>query len=865
MPGYPLLFFPEPTDAERRRLPGGGGRIRKPTAAEQRQRLDAKFQQIAQSLQRIQTTVQGLEPEQVLVLETIGDHAQGLAKAAAQIPGMEWLAEMDLEDVAPEVGFENETTPGSSLPCRLYAVMTNQQAMTRLVALWDDWCQDPTKRAKKNYGPFKNLFVNLRDLRRWNAEDRIRETGLLKYLAEQLAHGAGEIRFEVELWCRQNSAARDRSYEELSSLVQRAGGECVAQTAVPEIHYHGVLVKMPAAVVQQTIDSILSKNYAPLVRYDNVMFFRPFAQARFLTGELEPAGEDIRARLEGNPPATGVPMVAVFDGLPLEQHIALRDRLLIDDPDEHGSQYAPEQQQHGTAMASLVLYGDLNGDCQPLMRPVYLRPILVPKQDFHNRVVEVTPDNELLVDLVHRAVRGMLDGDTAPAPTVRIINLSVADPFRPFDRELSPLARLLDWLSWKYKVLFLVSVGNHTENIVIQATCRDWRGLSDTELRSQVLHALRDQQISRRAYSPAEAVNVLTVGAVHVDESTPRANDRRVDLFRGARLPSPIGTIAHGFRRSVKPEVFFPGGRQLYMEPTGNSDDPASFYVAEAFSPPGQRVAAPAPAAMELSRTVYKRGTSNATALATRCGARILERIDELREEIGDGRLADAELAVIVKCLLVHGAAWGDAAQTLEDVFRETVNNTNDPQRAWREMDRLKSRFLGYGEVLPERALFCTDERVTALGWSSIESDQGHVFRLPLPRALTGTTVRRRLTITLAWFTPVNPRHRNYRQAYLWCSFPPEKLGVARQEIDSDTARRGTVEHRVLEGENVIAVVDGDALDITVSCKDDAGALEERVPYALAVTLEVAEPLEVSIFEQIRNRIRQRVGIDTEA
>jgi hypothetical protein len=865
MPEYPLLFFPEPTDAERRKLPGGGGRIRKPSAAEQRQRLDTKFRQIAQSLQGIQPTVQGLEPEQVLVLETIGEHVQGLAKAAAQIPGMEWLAEMDVGDVTPEAGFENETKPESPLSCRLYAVMTNQRAMDQLVALWNDWCEDSTKRAKKNYGPFKNLFVNLRDLRRWNAEDRIRETGLLEYLTEQLAEDIGEIRFEVELWCRQNSAARDRSYAELSLLIHRAGGECIAQTAVPEIQYHGVLVKMPAAAVRQTIDSIFSKNYAPLVLYDNVMFFRPFAQAKFLTGELEPEAEDIRARLEHNPPPTGDPVVAIFDGLPLEQHIALRDRLLIDDPDQHGRHYGPEQQQHGTAMASLVLYGDLNGDCQPLMRPIYLRPILVPKQDFHNRVVEVTPDNELLVDLVHRAVKNMLDGDTAAAPTVRIVNLSVADPFRPFDRELSPLARLLDWLSWKYKLLFLVSVGNHTESIVIQATCGGWMDLSNAELLSQVLHALRDQQIARRAYSPAEAVNVLTVGAVHVDEFTPRTNDRRVDLLRGARLPSPIGTIAHGFRRSVKPEIFFPGGRQLYMEPMiGNPDEPASFNVAEAFSPPGQRVATPSRIAMALSETTYKRGTSNATALATRCGAQITQRIEELREEIGGGRLTDAELPVIVKCLLVHGAAWGAAAQILDDVFRDTVNEVNDPQRAWRELARLKSRFLGYGEVLPERALFCTDERVTILGWSSLEADQGHVFRFPLPRVLTGSTVRRRLTVTLAWFTPVNPRHRNYRQAYLWCSFSQEKLGVARQEIDSDTARRGTVEHRVLEGESVIAVVDQDALDITVSCKEDAGALDERVPYALAVTLEVAEPLEVSIFEQIRDRIRERVEIQTE-
>src|SRR5262245_14526848 len=101
MPQFPLLFFPEPTEAARNRLGGGGGRILKPTPAQQRDRLDAKFRRIAQSFVGIQGDVQGLEPEQLVVLETIGDRVEGLARAAAQVPGMEWLAELDVDAVPP--------------------------------------------------------------------------------------------------------------------------------------------------------------------------------------------------------------------------------------------------------------------------------------------------------------------------------------------------------------------------------------------------------------------------------------------------------------------------------------------------------------------------------------------------------------------------------------------------------------------------------------------------------------------------------------------------------------------------------------------------------------------------------------------
>lgn len=44
--------------------------------------------------------------------------------------------------------------------------------------------------------------------------------------------------------------------------------------------------------------------------------------------------------------------------------------------------------------------------------------------------------------------------------------------------------------------------------------------------------------------------------------------------------------------------------------------------------------------------------------------------------------------------------------------------------------------------------------------------------------------------------------------------------------------------------------------------REAAGGLSVPIPYALAVTLESAEPAGVSIFDQIHDRIRPRVGIE---
>jgi len=166
MPERPLLIFPEPTVEDRRRPAGGGGSLVKPSAAEQQRRLDAKFQTIAQGFQNVQATPEGVEPEQVIVLETIGASVEGLATAAEHVPGLEWLAEMDLDDVQPSHGFHDGKQPDKSLSCRLYAVMTNQRAMDRLLSLWQNWSTHPDKRAKRHFGPFKQVFVHLRDVRR---------------------------------------------------------------------------------------------------------------------------------------------------------------------------------------------------------------------------------------------------------------------------------------------------------------------------------------------------------------------------------------------------------------------------------------------------------------------------------------------------------------------------------------------------------------------------------------------------------------------------------------------------------------------------------------------------------------------------
>jgi len=106
-------------------------------------------------------------------------------------------------------------------------------------------------------------------------------------------------------------------------------------------------------------------------------------------------------------------------------------------------------------------------------------------------------------------------GEPPAAPNVRVINLSVCDQARPYDRGMSPWARLLDWLAWKYNLLFVVSAGNHPHDIELNVLREDFHNLSGPANRDGVIQAIAADMRHRRMLSPSESINALSLGATH--------------------------------------------------------------------------------------------------------------------------------------------------------------------------------------------------------------------------------------------------------------------------------------------------------------------------------------------------------------
>jgi hypothetical protein len=856
MAEHPLLIFPTPLRSERlKRLASGGRKVKLPDAEQQALRLAPQFQRLQEAMEKqrliLQSTSLGIQPEQTLVLETVGS-VERFINAVKRISGLEWLGELELTDIDPGDGFEDEREPDKKLTGRLFLIMTDQRALAELRSLFDKWRQDPEAPFPKGLAPLKYAFRHLRTIRPWDAQDRIRDTGLWEDWKERIEHGQETIPFEIELWYRSDPDRRQTAKAYLENVVQTLGGEITSQCVIPEIAYHGVLGRIPIKEVSQFLSEVDTLADFRLFQCEDIMYVHPVGQCAIRIPEDMSETQHIGQLVDSVLPR-GEPIVALFDGLPLTKHRLLDGRLIVDDPDGFESAYQAKERVHGTAMASLICHGDLNDHELPMERPVYVRPIMQPRCGFDGRFTEeAIPEGILPIDLIHRAVRRLYESDEGEgpvAPSVRVINLSVGDRSRPLDRMMSACARLLDWLSWKYNILFVVSAGNHPRDIELNVPRAGFRNLTAEQREHAVIEALALDTRHRRLLSPAETLNGLTVGASHADASYPAQNrNNLIDPFTRREIPSVFSAHGPGYRRIIKPDILLPGGRQFLQEKLGNTHNNAVLETTSFVSPPGQCVAAPG-AQGELDGTWYMRGTSNAAALASRWANRLYEVLEQLRKEFG-AQIPSEYDTVLMKTLLVHGADWADIRTLYESCLRKPQNS-----RTFREY---VTRFIGYGFADVTKVIACTDQRVTIVGFGKLEDGQADEFRLPLPPSLSARNVKRRLTITMAWLTPVNSRHHRYRIAHLW--FDP-KNSVVPDRIDADgrAVQRGTVQHEVLEGEQAADFQDGDVIVIKVNCRADAGDIPESIRYGLAVTLEVAE--DIAIYQEVRERLYVRIPV----
>ena len=497
----------------------------------------------------------------------------------------------------------------------------------------------------------------------------------------------------------------------MEEAVAAAGGSVVHHAVIEDIRYEAAPIDLPRSEVER----LVAREPIRLAICDDIMFLRP--QSSLDIPERDDETES-GAALAVEPPDDRPPVAALIDGMPVQNHQLLAGRLDVDDPDNLEEMSVLSKRDHGTAMASLILHGDRNLGERPLSRRIHLRPILYAPEN--GRREEPSRDR-LLVDVLYRAIRRMKEGEgagEATAPDAFLVNLSLGDPRRPFSGPMSPWAKLLDYLAESYGILFLVSAGNVTSPLPVSAFS-DWTSFEDADPEDReraVLQALADNRAWRTLLSPAEALNVVTVGAWHDDALDGSRGAAAVDPYPDGDLPNIGSALGLGHRRTIKPDIHLPGGKeQLRFRASGETliVAPGGRYGLKAAAPGAQG---------ERDREALTEGTSAATAPATRAAHRIFDALMDADGRSLHGDIDPQYYAVVVKAMLIHRAKWGSRADVLEQLYGPRGKGQHVARR-----DNIACLF-GYGFPDIEEAVSCTPQRATLLGRGTISARETNVL-----------------------------------------------------------------------------------------------------------------------------------------
>lgn len=855
MPERPLVLFANPAIVDKEKKRGGGSSFYKPTYDRQLARISPKFSVLQRAFEqgnvRMTASANAIDPEYTLVFETIGDPSRfynAVCKLKEKYPNVEWIMELSgncpNDDDFYMIKDNGERDDTKQLPTKLFCILTNQDALSQILSLWNNYKTNESFQFDKGLTGFKHLFETLKDVHQWGIQERIEDTGLLEYWNEELQDaGCNSVRAQIELFFRSADIKRNNAEQRITNLISSYGGNVICRSVIPEIQYHAVLAEFPRVFAQ----SVLENEEVDLLMADEIMFIKGGGQTVVvgLSEEAEDAAEiSLPERIISEP------IVALFDGMPQENHPLLGDLISLDDPDSFSTNYPVNERIHCTSMASLILRGQNMRSINKEVHKVYVRPIMKSTRNFDGDVEEFIPNDFLVVDKIYECIRRLFEPIAGGvAPSVRIINLSIGIKYQEYYNLISPLARLLDWLSYKYRVLFVVSAGNHPDNIHMGISYADYSLLNDDQKNKFVFKYISDNIRNLRLLSPAESMNALTVGSLFIDnnDGTPLPNMTNVC---SDGLPALYSSFGRGINGAVKPDILYSGGRSFIREDIQDAN--TAKWVKSITRKPGIESAYPSTTMSGIGTVGYTCGTSNSAALITNKASECYSVLNEVFvTETGD-TIPYNHAAVLIKAMLAHSATWSELSalciSSLDLSGRQVKNELH--------------KYLGYGIVDVDKVKECTKNQITLIGYGDIMQNQAFEYSIPLPFNFHAQKYKRKLTVTLAYLSSIRPSTMKYRENQVWFTINNgSKISGDRAEFEYHAVQRGTLQHEVFEADSTEVWDETDSLKIKVNCRADAANADQPVPYALFATFEMAPEYEIDVYQTIVERVHIRDAI----
>ncbi len=864
MTGRPILRFSSPTPSDRRT---GQQRMvpqpRGPGRGTQGHRFQGTFDRLSTALDTDNPEIvlrgdpAGVAPERALVFVTAGN-VQNFARVAKDI-GLEVFAETELDAIEdfPE-GFA-PPDDDVELSRTLYATMPTLAVFEQLSSIWKAYQKDED--APHGTAPWWKAFDLLLELRPWGPEDRLTENARAIIEDRLPFDDNDEIPIEIEIWPTASTEKRISWREQTEQRIAGLGGQVVDRSSIAEsgFIYEAVLASLPTHAIRVMLDD--PAGIDGLATLEGVHLILPQTVGQAAPGDAE--GETgAHEPLDGFD--TAAPMrAALLDGTPVAGHAALDGGVVIEDIHDLVGRSVVNQRDHATAMASLILRGDLEEDGTALRDTRLVSvPLLIDSDDG-----AWTPGNRLFVDLVHTILIRLIAGEEPLAPDVFVVNFSIGIMDMRFAGRMSALARLMDWWALKEGVLFVISAGNIGDPLQLPGVGAIAFEDSDSGVQRQIVRAaIRASGYGRTLLAPAEALNGIAVGAVSKDlgNDVPFEQAGIISLESERNIkPQLTSALGLGLHRAIKPDFLHIGGRQeVRVHPSGED---SLLNPVEPSQRTGLVVASPRGGERGTQKS---RGTSPAAALTTRS---VLQAAEALTGDEGpyEGQeLPRKVLALVSRALAVNAARWPEDAR---DVYHEEYEILGNSQHARAKQEVCKS--FGYGVLNLELMQYSPDNGVTMVGFGSIQKDQAQIFRLPLPESMSGDRVPRSMRVTIAWFSPLNPSRAQYRLASLEAVSANELDGDGDKEWglklkgdgpDTNMIKRGTVwSKRMVQNVQTVPIFgEGAEIPICVQCRDASnGGLsqDDEIEFAIAVTLEIEVDVQYDIYDEIEQQVRLRL------
>lgn len=553
---------------------------------------------------------------------------------------------------------------------------------------------------------YKQILEAIEGIDSWSADDRM--SWALRHIG---LPDAETFKLDVELWPHHvaNHPTRIRLCAAFEKWLREAG-----ITMVHKLNFDS-LVMYRVEVSQKHAEQLL--NHADVRLVDLIP----------QTGISYPQlNRDIaQLPLEIPSPAQDAARVCILDSGVNTNHPLLRSAIAESASFVEG-QDAFDEAGHGTAVAGIALYGDVEAcDRGNFWRPEFWL--------YNGKVMRKCPvtsnaiyDEDSVEATLTEAVEHFVELGC------RVFNLSLGNANAPYDgMHVRGLAYILDVLARKHNLLFIVSTGNFVGSNDPAVPVNSWR--------EEYPEYLLDERSV--IIDPAPALNVLTVGSVARHDAT-YDSQRYPEIHQLApafeNQPSPFTRHGPSVKGALKPELVAAGGNLACPMHQANAQWRAEMRGLGVLSMNHQF----------QGNTLFKEisGTSFSAPYITHLAGRLLNEHPE----------ASANL---LRAMLVnHASLSSEVETTFSDDMRKGYKANKATHN--REISRDVS---GYGQVNEADLFRSSDHCVVLMCEESIEKDSCQFYELPLPTSfLRRARGARHLSVTLAYSPAVRTTRLDY-------------------------------------------------------------------------------------------------------